>query len=344
MKRTIIIIGAIFIVVITVIIIFFKKNGDNSKNEATSNISPVRYVAAEGKVEVMPGFEVEIGSELDGKIAEFFVEEGDSIKKGALIARLENNDIQAKVKEAKAELFVAKARLEEVASGAREEEIKKAKAVLEGAVANNETARKELERYEQLFKEKLVAKSAIDEKERTFKVATAKVKEAEEEIKLLEKGPKPETIKLHENSVKRSDAAVEYLKSFLGKTFITAPISGKVIKKNFQKGEVINKEMQTAIVTIADIEKIRINAEIDETDIGRVRAGDIAEVASDAFPGEIFKGEVREINDYVGSRKVKPNDPAKNLDIKVVQVKIELKEKTPFKLGMTVDVRILPRE
>jgi len=65
-------------------------------------------------------------------------------------------------------------------------------------------------------------------------------------------------------------------------------------------------------------------------------------VTSDAYPGTTFKGEIQEISDYVGPRKVKPNNPAKNLDMKVIQVKILLKEKTPFKLGMTVDVRIIP--
>ncbi|MBI5199841.1 MAG: biotin/lipoyl-binding protein [Nitrospirae bacterium] len=74
--------------------------------ETETIIPKKRYVTAEGKVEAMPGAEVEVGSELDGKIAEFFIEEGDWIKKGDTIARLENSDIHAKLREAEAGLSV----------------------------------------------------------------------------------------------------------------------------------------------------------------------------------------------------------------------------------------------
>ncbi len=342
MKKILIVGGLIFLIVAAYVIL--KERGHEPKTKVMPEVTPIRYVAAEGKVEVMPGFEIEVGSEIDGKISEFFVEEGDHVNKGDLIARLANRDIQAKLKEAEAELAVANARLKEVASGAREEEIEKAKAILYRAIADMEMAQKELARYGKLFKEGLISRADMDEKERAFKIATARVKEAEEEKRLLEKGPKQETLKLHEDAVKSAEATAEYYKRLLEKSFITAPISGKVIRKYLQKGEMISKEMQTSLVAIADVERIRINAEVDETDIGRIRVGDTVEVASDAYPGKIFKGEVQEISAYVGARKVRPNNPTKNLDMKVVQVKIALNEKTPFKLGMTVDVEIMPKE
>ncbi|MBM4137789.1 MAG: HlyD family secretion protein, partial [Nitrospira sp.] len=341
LKKILIAIGLIFLL-ITCYVVFSDKKGIESKPEVMPKTDTVKYVAAEGKVEAMPGLEVEVGSEIDGKIAEFFVEEGDHIKKGELIARLENRDIQAKLKEAEAELAVTKSRLKEVASGARDEEIKKSKAALEGAVADMDMAKKELERYERLFKESVITKSSMDDKERAFKVSAARVKEAEEEVRLLEKGPRQETLQFHEDAVKRAEAAVEYYKRILEKTFIIAPITGKVIRKYLQKGEMVSKDVQPYLIAIADVERIRINAEVDETDIGRIKIGDPVEVTSYAYSGEVFKGVVQEISDYAGIRKVKPNNPAKNLDMKIVQVKIYLKDKVPFRLGMTVDVRIMP--
>lgn len=323
---------------------YYFLSGKRAAEEAVSAGPVKRYAAAEGKVEALPGFEVEVGSEIDGRIAEILAEEGDYVEKGGLIARLENGDIRAKLKEAEAEAVVAKARYKETASGAREEEIKKAKAALERAAADMDTAAKEYERYEQLFRKGFVSMSDVDEKERVFRVAAARVKEAGEERTLLEKGPKPETLRLYEDSVKSAEANALYFKRLLEKTYIMSPISGKVIRKYLHKGEMISKEMQTAIVAVADVEKIRINAEVDETDIGKVHIGDIAEITSDAYPAKIYKGKVHEISDYVGGRKIKPNDSAKNLDMKVIQVKIELPEKTPFKLGMTVNVRIMPKE
>ncbi|MEW6374399.1 MAG: efflux RND transporter periplasmic adaptor subunit [Thermodesulfobacteriota bacterium] len=343
MKKTLMALG---LILVAVIVYFLLSKGESKepKSEETARVVSPGYVAAEGKVEAMPGLEVEVGSELDGKIADFFVEEGDDIRKGELIAGLENRDIQAKLKEAEAELTVAKARLKEVASGAREEEIQRATATLEGALADMEMAKKELERYEQLFRKGVIPKALFDEKERVLKVAMAKVKVAEEGKRLLEKGPKQETLELHQSSVKRAEASVEYYHRLLEKTFIKAPISGKVIRKYLQKGEMISKEMQTSLVALAETERVRINAEVDETDIGRIQIGDPAEVISSAYPGKVFKGVVQEIAEYVGTRGVKPNNPVKNLDMKVVKVKIELKEKTPLRLGMTVDVKIIPQE
>ncbi|MBI5057755.1 MAG: efflux RND transporter periplasmic adaptor subunit [Nitrospirae bacterium] len=323
-------------------VIFSKSKNEKSKTDVPQTTS-MRYVAAEGKVEAMPGYEVEVGSEIDGRIAEFYVDEGDEVKKDQLIAKLENKDLDARLKEAEAELQVAKSRLSEVASGSREEEIKKATAALAAAVADMEYATLSLQRHKELFRESLIPKEIYDEKEMAFRVAEARVKEAEEEERLLKKGPKQETLKLNEDSVKRAEANVDYFKKLLEKTYIKAPISGTVIRKYLQQGEMISKEMLIALVAIADVEKTWINAEVDETDIGRILPGYPVEITSEAYPGKIFYGEVKEISAYVGARKVKPNDPAKNVDMKVISVKIAAKEKTPFKLGMTVDVKIVPR-
>lgn len=301
------------------------------------------YVASEGKVEAISEHEVEVGSEIDGRVREIYFDEGDKVEKGALIAVIENKDIQARLKETRADLKVAESKLREVASGSRPEEKAKARASLDGALAESENAAKEFARYEGLYKEGMVSASERDARERAYKTAKAKVKEAEEEKSLVEKGPKDETIKLHEDSVARAKASVEYLEQILEKTYIRAPISGTLIRKNFEKGETINQYMQTSLAAIADTGKIWINAEVDETDIGKLSLGDEATVTCDAFPGRIFEGEVKRISGYAGGRSFRPNNPEKNLDMKIVEVKIALEDKnTPLKLGMTVDVKISP--
>jgi len=299
-----------------------------------------RYAAAEGKVEIAPGYEVEVSSELEGRIESFPVKEGDIIKKGELIAMLANGDIRAKLREAEAELAVSGSRLREVASGAREEEIKEAAATLESARATMEFEGTSRDRHRELYDKGYIQKELLDEKERNFRVAVSNVKKAEETKSLLEKGPKKETLRLHEDEVGRAAAAVEYYRKLLDKTYLTSPITGKVIRKYLQQGESVTKDK--ALAAVADTALLRINAEVDETDIGMVGMGAQAEVRSDAFAGKTFRGEVVEISDYAGIRKVKPNDQAKNLDMKVVQVKIRLNDKTELKPGMTVDVKILP--
>ncbi len=124
---------------------------------------------------------------------------------------------------------------------------------------------------------------------------------------------------------------------------------GAVSREQFEEKEtslnVLNsktREMKTALVAIADLHKVWINSDVDETDIGRITTGDSAEVTSDAYPGRVFKGEVVKLADYIGTRKIKPNNAAKNTDMKVMQVKVKIKEANPFKPGMTVDVKIKP--
>lgn len=337
MKKAIIAIALISLAIISYILLAGK-----GTDERITEPVPKRFVAAEGKVEALAGLDVEVGSDLTGRIERFFVKEGDWVEKGRQIARLENREIRAKLKEAEGELAVARAKLKEVASGSREEEIKRATAAEEGAIANMVLARKELERHEELYKKGLISESDLDDRRRVLQVAQARLKEAEEEKRLLEKGPKKETLRLHENTITQTQATVEYHKGLLEKTIITAPISGKVIHKYLDEGEIVNPEIP--LVAIADIEKIRVNAEVDETDVGRIQIGDPVEVTSYTYPGRLFKGKIEEIADYVGIRRIKPNNPAVNLGMKVVQVKIELLEKTPLKLGMTVDVRIKPKE
>ncbi len=344
MKKILIAI-ALLIFAVTGLTLFFKnsKGSETAQEQLHTAHVAARHVAAEGKIEAIPGSEVEVGSEVTGRIERFAVKEGDSVKKGDIIAIIENRDIKARLKGAETEVDVARARLKEVASGSREEEIKKAAAALEGAMADMQLASIDLERFEKLFKDGMVSKAEWDQRTAASKVFVSRVKEAEETKSLLEKGPKAETLRLNEDMIKQAQANVELHRRLLDKTVIKAPISGKVIRKYVEEGELLNLVgAETLLAAIADPEKVRVNAEVDETDVGKIKVGDPADVTSDAYPGLIIKGEIVEIADYVGVRKVKPNNPAKNLDMKVIQVKILLREKTPLRLGMTVDVKIVP--
>lgn len=316
---------------------------DPGRETATANEGAL-HVAAEGKIEALPGFEVEVGSELEGKIAEFHVEEGDYVGRGALIARMEDREIRAKLKEAVAEAEAANSKYREVATGSRAEEIRKAEAVCSRAAADAATARKEADRYRSLHEKGMVSRSSYDEVERASEVAAARKKEADEDMALVRQGPKQDTVTFYLDSARKAESAVEYYRAILDKTLIRAPISGKVIRKYLQQGEMVSRELTPTLVAIADPEKIRVNAEVDETDVARFSPGDPVEITTYAYPGKTFSGTVLEIADYAGMRKVTPNNPVKNRDMKIVQVRIGLPEKTPLKLGMTVDVKILPKK
>lgn len=335
MKKAYIIAGILIVLIITGAIIKSRPEPQKKPEAKTED----RFVAAEGKVEVVPGYEVEVGSLIEGRLESTKFKEGQNVEKGQLLAVIDNKDVQAKLKSVEALLEVEKSRLAEVQSSSRMEEVSRAGASLKASQTDLEFAENTLKRHEELYKKGYISKDVLEEKERLFKVSEARLKESQETKKLLERGAKKETVKLHEDSVKQAEAEVLYLKSILEKTYIKAPISGKAIRKYLNDGEMINKEMSLA--AIADTKKIWINAEVDETDAGRISIGDEVVITSDTFTGEVFKGSVSEIADYVGVRNIKPNNQAKNLDIKVVQTKIKLVDANiRFKPGMTVDVKI----
>lgn len=262
----------------------------NNGGTAGAQLSAPRYISAEGKLEARPGAEMEVGSEMTARIERFLVNEGEHVDKGQAIAVLAAEELTARLHQAEAALHRDR--------------------------SERMLAEKEFNRMGQLYEDKFVSRAMIDKSESAYKVAEAKVAEAE--------------------------ANVRYVRSLVDKTRVVSPISGILIERYLNVGEVVMPEKPIAV--IADTNQLRINAEVDETDAGRLQLGDPVEISAYAYPGKVYRGRVEEIADYVGKREIKPNNPAVNLGLKIIQVKIALLEATPLKLGMTVDVRITPAD
>jgi len=131
-------------------------------------------------------------------------------------------------------------------------------------------------------------------------------------------------------------AEVNRLDALLAKTVVKAPIDGVVVERLTHAGEMITSG--APIVTIADLSKTRIEAEVDEFDAGRVHNGAEATISAEGFDGKEWRGTIEEIPDAVTSRRLKPQDASKPIDTRVLLVKIALGEATPLKLGQRVEV------
>lgn len=138
---------------------------------------------------------------------------------------------------------------------------------------------------------------------------------------------------------RRASAAAEVrrLEALVEKTVITAPIDGVVITRHVHAGETI--ESGDSIVTVADLKKTRVEAEIDEFDTARVRLGANVDVTAEGF-GRTWRGTIEEIPDAVVNRRLNPQDPSKPIDTRVLLVKVAFAEPTPLKLGQRVEVRM----
>ena len=133
-------------------------------------------------------------------------------------------------------------------------------------------------------------------------------------------------------------AATTRLEAEIAKRRIVAPIDGVVIVRHVDSGEAI--EARAGIVTIADLAQVRIEAEVDEFDAGKLVVGAAVAIAAEGYDGRHWRGTVEEIPDSVQGRRLKPQDPGKPADTRVLLVKIRLDEPTPLKLGQRVEVEI----
>jgi len=133
-------------------------------------------------------------------------------------------------------------------------------------------------------------------------------------------------------------ATADRLAAVLAKTRILSPIDGVVIARHADPGETL--EAGQKILTVADLSKVRVEAELDEFDAGRVSLHEPVRIMAEGWDGQSWKGEVEEIPDTVVGRRLKPQDPGKPEDTRVLLVKIAFQETTPLKLGQRVEVRI----
>jgi RND family efflux transporter MFP subunit len=133
-------------------------------------------------------------------------------------------------------------------------------------------------------------------------------------------------------------AEVERLEAALAKRSIRAPIAGVVITRYVEPGEVIPPA--THLVTIADLDRMRVEAQVDEYDIDRMKVGEPVLITAEGYERRDWVGKVESIPDAVVPRQLRPEDPARSSDTRVLLVKVALPPGAPFKLGQRVELRI----
>jgi len=180
------------------------------------------------------------------------------------------------------------------------------------AKADLELARKMLVRREGLVVREAVAVQAFDEAQRDHDAARGRLAALEAEESLL--------------SIQ------------IGKCRILAPITGTVSRRVADAGEVL--EAGDGLLTLMDLDHLRIQAESDEADAGSVALGARVEITSDAYPGRVFEGTVEEVPGWVEARSLKPVDPARPSDTRVLAIKVRFSDPNPLKVGTTVELRV----
>jgi HlyD family secretion protein len=133
-------------------------------------------------------------------------------------------------------------------------------------------------------------------------------------------------------------AGISRLEDLVEKATVAAPLDGVVTVQHADQGEVIGPG--APLLTIVDLGRLRIEVEVGEFDIPRVKLGDVALVRAEGYEGQTLRGEVVEIPPWVTSRRLKPLDPGRPTDTRILPVKVSLPAGHPFKLGQRVEVEI----
>jgi len=259
------------------------QTGKVAKQDITS------LVTASG--EIKPKTFVNVGANAFGRITHLFVKEGEKVKRGQMLAQLENVQSAADVENMKASL--ASSQTDAIASDAA---INTASAQLKSSTADLSRTKLENDRADNLYKNNLISKADFDTKKAAYEVAQAV--QAQDQARVAQAKAQLDSAQGH---IRSARAQLTHQQDLLSKTVYVAPFDGTVTSLPVHEGETVVVGIQNSpgstLMTVADMNVITAEVRVDETDIVNLKLGQSADVAIDAIPGQTFKGKVSEIGD-----------------------------------------------
>lgn len=300
-------------------------------------------IAGPGRVE--PASEdIKIGSELSGRLKIVNVEEGDAIRRGEVLAELENADYRAQVESSRANVIAKEAVLRKVINGARHQERAEAWSSVHESKAVMENAKSELHRRQELFSAGVVSREELDRYAREADVAQAKYDAAVQQHALVDDRAREEDQSFAEADLKLAEAQLEEAQARYDKTFIRSPIDGTVLRKHHRSGESVSNSstVPDPVLTIGDRKTLRVRVDVDETDVSKVSVGQRAYVTADAFGKQKFWGHVVRVGQQLGPKNVRTDEPTEKVDTKILETLVELDPGSHLPDGLRVDAFIVP--
>jgi len=257
-------------------------------------LSASGYVVAHHKIEV--------GAKVMGRVAWIGVEKGDKVQQGQVLVRLEDTDFRAQSNQARANMAAAQARLDQLRSGSRPQEKLKDQAGVLQAEATLRNAEAEYERTEKLYRAGVSSKAELDRAIAQRDTSRALLDAARQSSAMTNLGPRAEEIRAAAAQVQQMKAALDYAQTQLADTEIKAPVSGTVLQRIVERGEMVSPSAfggesgtRTSVVALADLNDLQIELDISQTDFARLKMGQRAEIVPEAFPNLKYTGFVAEI-------------------------------------------------
>ena len=255
-------------------------------------------VSGNGKVAALE--QVDVSAKVTGLVTELTAKEGDQVSVGQVLARLDDQELQARVRQA----------------GSAAEE---ARSTIEVAQVQVDQAQNHFGRTQKLFDGGVVPRAELDDARNEAALRAAQLRTS---------------TAAHRQAL----ATLEYVRTQLNNTVVRAPMAGQVITKHHERGTVV--QPGEPLYTIADSARPIVRAEVDESDAGKIQMGMPVVITSDAFPGLKMTSTIQKIAWRVGRKHIRSDNPAEINDVKVLEAEIPLELDPRLRIGMAMDVKI----
>lgn len=242
-------------------------------------------VSASGAVN--PVTQVSVGTQVSGQIKELYVDFNSEVKAGQLIALIDPETFEYRVRSAQADVDSARALVLTAQAN-----VASSRAQVSRARMDLTEAQRDAERQQMLVDKQFVAQSVSDKARALVSASSESVKVAEAQMAVT-----AAQVKSAEATVAQRESSLAQARIDLARTKITSPVNGIVIKRSIEKGQTVAASLSSPelFVIAQNLQDMQVDASIDESDVGRIRTGQKATFTVDAFAGQTFEGEVRQV-------------------------------------------------
>jgi HlyD family secretion protein len=299
---------------------------------------PAWAASAPGRVEPAGG-EIRMSAQVPGRVADVLVGVNDRVAPGDLLVRLADEDLVARVNAARAEVAVRKRDRDNETVSKAAQDRRGAEDRFADAERQLSFAREDLDRALKVKRNGGTgADGDVDKARDAVSKAGDQLEQARTALrKALASNDAPAPTRL-EAALTAARAELSLADAALERTRLRAPSNASVLQVNARVGETVAPSPENLLVVVGDVSSLRVRAELEERDIGKVRVGQAAVVRSDAFPGKDFEGSVSSSARSLGPSRLGQRGPRRPTDIDVLEVIIDLNGRPPLLPGMRVDV------
>src|SRR5215471_6958436 len=258
---------------------------------------------------IVAAHKIQVAAKVVGKVKWIGVDKGTRVRENDIIVRLEDDEYQAQLQQAKGQLASLQARLDEAVNGSRPEEVSQALANLEVAKADLDNARITLERNRNLLRDRVISQQQTDDAQARYDSALHHVNALQKAYDLVKIGPRKEQIDSLRGQVEQAKGMVAYAETALANTVIRAPVTGTILERGVEKGEFVTTSLvgergaKGYVVSMADLNDLEVELDISQADFARLKFGQHGVVTTDAFPDRKYDGFIKEISPEANRQK-----------------------------------------